>query len=85
MQGRKAEGRMAERQGRRSQGRKFCRAAVGLQLPALLPFCLAALSVAGCTHAQAKTTPDGPPLEMPAAPPRDIEAVETEAPPPAWD
>ena len=35
----------------------------------------------GCTHAQAKTTPDMPALAMPAPPPRDVEPAEVEAPP----
>jgi outer membrane biosynthesis protein TonB len=48
----------------------------------LLPFCLAALSLSGCAHAAAKTTPDMPALEMPAPPPRDVEPSEVEAPPP---
>ena len=37
---------------------------------------------AGCTHAQAKTTPQVPALEMPPPPPRDVEPSEPEAPPP---
>jgi hypothetical protein len=37
---------------------------------------------AACTHAQAKTTPDMPALEMPAPPPRDVEPADVEAPPP---
>ena len=37
---------------------------------------------AGCAHAQAKTTPDMPALEMPAPPPRDVEPNEAEAPQP---
>ena len=41
-----------------------------------------ALWLSGCTHAQAKTTPDGPALDMPAPPPRDVEAVDTDVPPP---
>ena len=82
MQGRKAEGRRAERQGGRSQGRTFCRAAAGLCLPALLPFCLSALFVTGCAHAAAKATPDMPALAMPAPPPRDVEPTEVETPPP---
>ena len=32
---------------------------------------------AGCTHAQAKTTPEMPPLEMPAPPPREVQPVES--------
>jgi hypothetical protein len=38
---------------------------------------------AACTHAQAKTTPDMPTLEMPAPPPRDVEPAEVDTPPPA--
>ena len=37
---------------------------------------------AACTHAQAKTAPEMPPLEMPAPPPRDVEPSDVEAPPP---
>ena len=37
----------------------------------------------GCTHAQAKTTPDMPGLQMPAPPPRDVEPAGVEPPPPA--
>ena len=37
---------------------------------------------AGCTHAQAKTTPELPALAMPAPPPRDVEANDVEPPPP---
>ena len=37
----------------------------------------------GCgANAQAKTTPDNPPLDMPAPPPRDIEPTEIETPQP---
>ena len=44
---------------------------------------IAAMIASGCTRAQAaRTTPDGPPLDMPAPPPRDIETVNTETPPP---
>ena len=52
--------------------------------PAILPVCLSAmaLSLTGCTHAAAKTTPDMPGLEMPAPPPRDVEPTEVDAPPP---
>jgi outer membrane biosynthesis protein TonB len=54
-----------------------------------------AFGIAGCTHAQAKAVPDAP-LEMPAPPPRTVEAVDVEPPqpvslpeepahrPPAW-
>jgi outer membrane biosynthesis protein TonB len=48
---------------------------------AVLLFCLAAVALSGCTHAQAKVTPDAP-LDVPAAPPRDIEAAESEPLPP---
>lgn len=37
---------------------------------------------AACTHAQAKATPEMPPLEMPPPPPRDVQPTEIEAPPP---
>jgi hypothetical protein len=37
---------------------------------------------AGCRHAQAKTLPETPALEMPSPPPRDVEPIEVEAPPP---
>ena len=50
--------------------------------PAVLVFCLSAVPLAGCTHAQAKATPDMPPLAMPAPPPRDVEPSDVEVPPP---
>jgi hypothetical protein len=54
--------------------------------PVILPVCLAAialcLSLTGCTHAQAKTTPDMPALEMPEPPPRDVEPTDVGVPPP---
>lgn len=53
----------------------------GRMVSALLPLLPVVLSA--CTHAQAKTAPDTPPLNMPAPPPREIVAMETEAPPPA--
>jgi hypothetical protein len=40
------------------------------------------MPLAGCTHAQAKSTPDMPPLNMPAPPPRDVEPSDVEVPPP---
>lgn len=43
---------------------------------------LLALTVAGCTHAHAKTSPQSPPLDVPAPPPRDVEPVDDETPPP---
>jgi hypothetical protein len=51
-------------------------------LPAALLVCLAAMPSDGCTHAQAKTAPDMPPLAMPPPPPRDVEPNDVEAPPP---
>ncbi|HET6959505.1 MAG TPA: hypothetical protein VFI56_23090 [Vicinamibacterales bacterium] len=45
-------------------------------------FVLMAPVAAACTHAQAKTTPEMPPLEMPVPPPRDVQPTEVEAPPP---
>ena len=51
--------------------------------PAVGGMVVAAVLASGCAKAQAaRTTPDGPPLEMPASPPRDVETTETEAPPP---
>ena len=37
--------------------------------------------LSGCTHAQAKTTPDAP-LDMPAPPPREAEPSDAETPQP---
>ncbi|HMB79708.1 MAG TPA: hypothetical protein VKI43_06560 [Vicinamibacterales bacterium] len=52
----------------------------------LLPCCLFALPLlTGCAHAQAKTTPEMPALDMPPPPPRDVEPSETEPPPAAPD
>src|SRR5438132_640930 len=62
-------------------GRNFCLPALNSRLAALLPFCLATVFISGCMRAQAKITPDGP-LEMPAPPPREVEAIESEPPPP---
>jgi hypothetical protein len=45
-------------------------------------FVLMAPVAAACTHAQAKATPEMPPLEMPVPPPRDVQPTEVEAPPP---
>jgi len=36
----------------------------------------------GCTRAKAKTAPDAPALDVPPAPPRDVEVNESEPPPP---
>jgi outer membrane biosynthesis protein TonB len=56
---------------------------------ALISVALLALLMSGCTHAQAKSTPDAPPLQMPAPPPREIipveTAVEEPVPPPPVD
>jgi outer membrane biosynthesis protein TonB len=38
--------------------------------------------VSGCAHAQAKSVPDGPPLDVPSAPPRIVEPIEAQAPEP---
>ena len=56
----------------------------GLPLCGDLRWLLVAVPIAltGCTHAQAKTTPDMPALEMPAPPPRDVEPHEVEPPVP---
>lgn len=43
---------------------------------------LLALSVAACSHAHAKTSPQSPPLDIPVAPPHDVEPTDAEAPPP---
>lgn len=79
MQGRKAgtpEGRKARPEG--------CLSALLPCISALLPWCLAAVSLisAGCHRAHAKTLPENPPLEMPAAPPREVEPIEVETPQP---
>src|SRR3984957_12323624 len=37
---------------------------------------------AGCRHAQAKTSPEMPALDMPSPPPREVEPIEVEALPP---
>jgi hypothetical protein len=71
-------------QGRRPEGRK----PEGRKAAAFLPFCLSALtcltalSLAACTHASAKATPDMPGLQVPAPPPRDVEPSDVEAPAP---
>jgi hypothetical protein len=45
-------------------------------------FVVMAPLVGACTHAQAKATPEMPPLQMPAPPPRDVQPTEVEAPQP---
>jgi hypothetical protein len=50
---------------------------------AFLHFCIAAFtgfSVVSCAHGQAKTIVELPPLDMPSAPPRIVEAVEPQQP-----
>lgn len=44
---------------------------------------VAGAALAGCSKAQAKVAPDQPPLDVPAPPPRYVEAAEPEPPPPA--
>jgi hypothetical protein len=51
----------------------------GCVLPAMI---VLSLALTGCTHAQAKTAPEMPALEMPPPPPRDVEPNGAEAPPP---
>jgi len=43
---------------------------------------LLALTLAGCSHAHAKSSPQSPPLDVPQAPPHDVERTDAEAPPP---
>jgi hypothetical protein len=45
---------------------------------ALVPLCLLALLSAGCLRLHAKTTPELPPLDVPAPPPRSIDTAESE-------
>jgi outer membrane biosynthesis protein TonB len=47
----------------------------------LLIVAASSLLAAGCTRAQARVVPEMPPLEVPAPPPRIVEAVEPEPPP----
>ena len=48
---------------------------------AVMPFCLlAAFALSACAHGQAKTVAELPPLDMPAAPPRVVEATEPQQP-----
>jgi len=48
---------------------------------ALMPICvLGATVLSACAHGQAKTIADLPPLDMPAAPPRVVEATEPQQP-----
>jgi hypothetical protein len=48
----------------------------------LYPLLLVPILAAGCVRTAAKTTPDAPPLDMPAPPPREVEAHEPEPPQP---
>jgi hypothetical protein len=48
----------------------------------LYPLLLVPLLAAGCVRTAAKTTPDAPPLDMPAPPPREVEPNEPEVPQP---
>jgi len=48
----------------------------------LYPLLLVLVFTSGCMRAAAKTTPDAPPLDMPAPPPREVEPSEPEAPQP---
>jgi outer membrane biosynthesis protein TonB len=53
-----------------------------LTVIATLTFGASLATAPACARARAKTAPDMPPLDVPAAPPRDVEPVETEPPPP---
>ena len=48
----------------------------------LYPLLLVSVLASGCVRTAAKTTPDAPPLDMPAPPPREVEPTETETPQP---
>ena len=48
----------------------------------LYPLLLVLVFASGCIRAAAKATPDAPPLDMPAPPPREVEPSEPEAPQP---
>ena len=50
---------------------------------AVVALLLVTTGLAGCTKAQAKVAPEQPPLDVPAPPPRNVEATEVEPPPPA--
>jgi hypothetical protein len=53
-----------------------------LSSPLLCGFVVASLAAAGCTRAQARVVPEPPPLDVPAPPPRHVETIEAELPPP---
>jgi hypothetical protein len=46
------------------------------------PLLLVTILASGCVRTAAKTMPDGPPLDVPAAPERDVEPSDTETPQP---
>lgn len=48
---------------------------------AFVHLCACALVVSGCARARAKTLPSGPPLDVPAPPPRIVLPIEADAPP----
>ena len=50
---------------------------------ALVHLCVCALLASGCVRARAKTLPNGPPLDVPAPPPRIVLPVEAAAEAPA--
>ncbi len=60
----------------------FSRFASVSSVLALLGVAASSLVVSGCAHTQAKTVADMPPLDVPAPPPRNVEATGTELPPP---
>jgi hypothetical protein len=49
---------------------------------AFLHACMLAFPVSGCVRAHARTEPEPPPLDVPAPPPRNVEARKLEVPPP---
>lgn len=63
-----------------SVGRRTCTTACWVAAVVLMG---AGAALAGCSKAQAKVAPDQPPLDVPAPPPRYVEAAEPEPPPPA--
>jgi hypothetical protein len=48
----------------------------------LIPALGCVLVMSACARPVAKTAPDGPPLDMPAPPPRDVEPADTDVPEP---
>jgi len=45
-------------------------------------FVLGAFAASGCSRVTAKASPDNPPLDTPAPPPRNVEPIDTETPAP---